>query len=115
MNEKFVFNYIKQFEEILLYIKSTRDADIQLQLRSTFRLLKYFVAHSNLTYFRLLSLQLQAYQTVEKEMPTLWTEFLKGNFVITKSKIKFTSIGLDHGLEQEIKKLKILGGIKGIV
>lgn len=96
-----------------MYIKSTRDADIKLQLHSTFELLKYFVAHNNLTYFRLLTLQLHAYQTVEKEMPSLWKEFLKGNFVISKSQIKFTSIGLDHGLEQKIEKLKILGGIKG--
>lgn len=31
---KFVFNYVRQFENILLYIKSTREADINLHLSS---------------------------------------------------------------------------------
>lgn len=112
--EKFVFNYIKQFENILQYIRSIRDSDVELHLQSTRDYLKYFFAHNNLSYARFLTLQLYLYQMVKKENPALWKEFKdKGNFVVTKNKIKFTSIGLDHGLEQEIKKLKIVGGIKG--
>lgn len=98
-----------------MYIRSVREGDIQLHVHSIFELLKYFFAHNTLTYARLLPLQLYTYQLVEKDFPSLWEEFSKGNFVVTKSKIKFTSIGLDHGLEQEIKKLKILGGIKGVI
>lgn len=104
--EKFIFNYVKQFETVLMYIRSIREGDIEIHLHSLFEILKYFFAHNNLTYARLIPLQLHAYQLVKKEFLALWQEFLKGNFVITKSKIKFTSIGLDHGLEQEIKSLK---------
>lgn len=113
--EKFVFNYINQFENILQYIRSTREAEVELHLLSMSNYLKYFFAHNNLSYSRLLPLQLHAYQIVKKENPALWKEFREnGNFIATKNKIKFTSIGLDHGLEQEIKKLKIVGGIRGI-
>lgn len=112
--EKFIFNYINQFENILQYIRSIRDADVDLHLHSLQKYEKYFFAHNNLSYARLLTLQLYAYQMVKKYNPALWKEFQEnGNFVVTKNKIKFTSIGLDHGLEQEIKKLKIIGGIKG--
>lgn len=111
---KFVLNYVKQFENILQYIWSVREAHLELHLHSTYDYLKYFFAHKNLSYSRFLSLQLYTYQCVKKENPTLWKELNdNGNFVVTKNHIKFTSIGLDHGLEQEIKKLKIVGGIRG--
>lgn len=112
--EQFIFNYIKQFEIILQYIRSIRAADVELHLHSIYNYLKYFFAHNNLGYSGLLSLQLHAYQKLRDENGPLWNEFREnGNFVVTKNKIKFTSIGLDHGLEQEIKKLKIVGGIRG--
>lgn len=114
--EKFIFNYFKQFEVILQYIRSIRDADIELHLHSMYNYLKYFFDHNNLDYSRLLSLQLHTYQKIRDENSPLWNEFLEnGNFVVTKNRIKFTSIGLDHGLEQEIKKLKIVGGIRGTI
>lgn len=112
--EKFIFNYINQFEIILQYIRSVRDADVDLHLDALSRYLKYFFAHNNLSYSRLLTLQLYAYEMVKKNNSDLWKQLKQnGNFVVTKNNIKFTSIGLDHGLEQEIKKLKIAGGIKG--
>lgn len=46
--EKFLFNYINQFETVLMYIKSTREGDGDLHLHSLFELLKYFFAHNNL-------------------------------------------------------------------
>lgn len=112
--ETFIFNYIHQFETVLQYIRSIRDADLDLHLNSISNYFKYFFAHNNLSYSRLLTLQLHAYQMVKIHNPALWHQLKdKGNFVVTKNRIKFTSIGLDHGLEQEIKKLKIIGGIKG--
>lgn len=114
--EKFIFNYINQFENILQYIRSTRDGDIELHLSAMADYLKYFFAHNNLSYARLLPLQLHTYQLIKEENSALWEEFKeRSNFVITKNQIKFSSIGLDHGLEQEIKKLKIVGGIRGTI
>lgn len=82
--EKFLFNYVNQFETVLMYVKSTREGDGDLHLHSLFELLKYFFAHNNLTYARVLSLQFHAFQKFAKENPDLWNKF-KSNFFITKN------------------------------
>ncbi|CAL4114864.1 unnamed protein product [Meganyctiphanes norvegica] len=53
-------------------------------------------------------------QQTEKQHPEIWVEFMKGNFYITKGVAGFTSIGPDHGIEQENCELKVIGGIVGI-
>lgn len=111
--ELFVLNYIKQFDTILRFIRATRVGDVELHLESLRDLLIYFFAHNHLNYARLLPLYLQIMQEIKISNPVLWQHFLKGYFVVTKSEVKFTSIGGDHGCEQEIKKLKGKGGITG--
>ena len=44
-----------------------------------------------------------------------WKLLEEGNFSVNKlANVAFTAIGADHGIEQENKTMKILGGIKGI-
>ena len=112
--QKFLLNYVKQFETILIFIRATRDRDIALHLKSLEALIKYFFAHDHLNYARLLPLYLAIMQLIKKTVPKLWKEFETGNFCVSKSDVKFTSIAPDHGIEQENKKLKVSGGIVGI-
>ena len=112
--QKFLFIYIKQFETILLFLRATRDRDIDLHLVATESLIKYFFAHDHLKYARLLPMYLATMQNVKTNYPRLWSEFSKGNFCVTKSKVKFTSIAPDHGIEHENRKMKVAGGIVGI-
>lgn len=111
--ESFILNYVKQFETILRFICATRGGDIELHLESVRDLLKYFFAHNHLNYARLLSLYLRIMQEIKSNNPVLWQQLKDGYFVVTKNEVKFTSIGADHGIEHEIKKLKGKGGIKG--
>ena len=53
-------------------------------------------------------------QQTEQQHPEIWAEFMKGNFCVTKGVAGFTSIGPDHGIEQENRKLRVIGGIVGI-
>ena len=46
--------------------------------------------------------------------PQVWDAFKKGGFVVQKSDIPFTAIGVDHAGEQVNKILKINGGLVGI-
>ena len=46
--------------------------------------------------------------------PQVWDAFKKGGFVVHKSDIPFTAIGVDHSGEQVNKILKISGGLVGI-
>ena len=43
-----------------------------------------------------------------------WNILEKELFSINKSKIPFSAIDTDHGIEQEGRVIKVLGGIKGI-
>ena len=43
-----------------------------------------------------------------------WDYFVDENLSVNKSTVPFSAIGADHGIEQENKSMKILGGIKGI-
>ena len=43
-----------------------------------------------------------------------WDLLSNGGFCVNKSKVPFTSIGADHGIEQENRALKVTGGIRGI-
>ena len=49
----------------------------------------------------------------QQDIPT-WNTLMQGNCSVAKSPVQFTAIGADHGIEQENKKMKIIGGIKGI-
>ena len=53
-------------------------------------------------------------QNVKANHLDLWREFELGNLCVTKSNVKFTSIGPDHGIEQENRKMKVAGGIIGV-
>ena len=54
-------------------------------------------------------------QQTEQQHPEIWAEFIKGNVCVTKGVAGFTSIGPNHGIEQENRELKVIGGIVGIL
>ena len=112
--QRFIGNYMKQFETILQFVRATRQRDLLLHMQSLESLMKYFFAHDHLNYARLLPLYISTMQQTEKQHPEIWAEFMKGNFCITKGVAGFTSIGPDHGIEQENRELKVIGDIVGI-
>ena len=59
--QRFIINYFKQFEKILLYIRATRERNFLLHIESTEELIKYFFAHDHLNYAHLLPLYLALY------------------------------------------------------
>ena len=62
-------------------------------MESTEALIKYFFAHDHLNF---------------------WAKFEGGNFCLTKGVAGFTFIEPDHGIEQEKRELKVIGGVVGI-
>ena len=112
--QRFIGNYMKQFETILQFVRATRQRDLLLHMQSLESLTKYFFAHDHLNYARLLPLYISTMQQTEQQHPEIWGEFMKGNFCVTKGVAGFTSIGPDHGIEQENRELKVIGGIVGI-
>jgi len=112
--QHFINSYMKQFENFLQFVRATRQRDMLLHMQSLEGLIKYFFAHDHLNYARLLPLYISTMQETEKDHPEIWAAFVKGNFCVTKGIAGFTSIGPDHGIEQENRELKVVIGIVGI-
>ena len=53
-------------------------------------------------------------QEMEKDHPEIWAEFVKGNFNVTIGNAGFTSVGPNHGIEQDNRELKVVGGVVGV-
>ena len=113
--QRFISNYMKQFEIILQFVRATRQRDIFLHMQSLEALIKYFFAHDDFNYARSFPLYIFTMQETEKDHSEVWAEFVKGNFCVTKGVAGFTSIGPDHGIKQENRELKVISGIVGIM
>ena len=61
--QHFVINYTKQFEMILLFVRSTIQQDLQLHMESLESLTKYVFVHDPQNYARLLPLYITTMQT----------------------------------------------------
>ena len=44
----------------------------------------------------------------------IWEVLQRGNFSVKKSSVPFSAVETDHGLKQQNRQMKVLGGIKGI-
>lgn len=106
-------NYMKMFENLLLFIRSLRDNSWRLPLSSLNDFIKYFFVHDQLNYARLTPIYIATMLQLEHKDTESW-EYLSDNFSINKNGIPFTCIGSEHALEQNNKLMKINGGIVGI-
>ena len=106
--------YMRMVERLLLFIHASRSKNWMLHLASGEELVKDFVSNDRLNYRRLMPVYLADMQEVKTSDSEIWQYLGEGNFSVTKSKIPFTSIGVDHAREQVNKILKSDGGLCGI-
>ena len=62
-------------------------------------------------YKRLLPVYIAEMSGMKFTNPAIYEKFIDGEFVIRKSFIPFTQIGVDHAGEQVNKLLKVSGGL----
>lgn len=101
---RFFRNYMNMFENLLLFVRASRQGHWELHLSALNEFVKYFFAHDQLNYARMTPLYLAT--MMELKNTDAW-RYLEDNFSIAKSKIPFTAIGSDHAMEQENKVLKV--------
>lgn len=65
-------------------------------------------------YSRMIPLCLSKMNRLGKSEPTIWKEFLEGNWVVNKNKIPFSALGDDEALERENRRLRVQGGLTGM-
>ena len=111
---KFYNNYMTMFESLLLFIRASREQSWQLHLTSLHSLCPYFFAYDMVNYARMKPVYLSQMFAMQQNDEATWKLMEDGYFSVNKSKVPFSAIGSDHGLEQENRKLKVVGDIKGI-
>lgn len=110
---RFFMNYILMVENLLLFIKVSKEGLWMLHLSLLNYFTKHFFAHYQLNYARLTPLYLSDMTKLEEYNKDTW-DYLKENFGVGKSEVQFTSISSDQVIEQETKNLKVNGGITGL-
>ena len=105
---KFLRNFMKMFESLLLFVRATRQKDWELHLMSLNGLVKYFFAHGLQNYARMVPVYLSEMFALKEQDPELWEYFKQGNFSVNKTRIPFSAIGADHGIEHENRVMKVV-------
>ena len=104
--------YMDNFESILLFICASREGNWMAHLASLERLCPIFFHQDRVKYAQHVP---DYFPRIYKDSdPDIWKEITNGNLCVKKSLTPFTIIGVDHVFEQENRKMKVLGGLKGI-
>jgi len=109
----FLWKYMEMFEILLLFLRASREEIWELHLASLDAMVPYFFLHDQINYARMTPLYLATMMELKTTDPESW-HYLKHNFCINKTGVPFCSIGTDHALEQDNKKLKVNGGVVGL-
>jgi len=106
--------YMNLVLTLLQFIKASRKGDWILHLTSLENLCKHFFSQNRLKYAQHIPEYLSKMYSLQTSDPDIWKYFCEGNFCVKKTELSFCSLGVDQALEQENKRLKVLGGLKGI-
>ena len=101
-------------ERLLLFIHASQSKNSSLHLSAGENLVLDFVANDRINYQRLMPVYLAEMRGLEGHEPEIWKYLSDGHSSVTKSKVPFTSIGVDHAGEQINKVLKSDGELYGI-
>ena len=91
---------------ILMFVRSICLGDFGLYTSSIQKLLPWFFVLDHSNYAHWLSVHLCDMMLLQKTHPDIATHFYKSMFVVSKTKMVFLSIGIDHAHEQNDKFVK---------
>ena len=93
---------------ILIFVRSLREGNFQLYKEACASLAPWFFALNSTHYARWLSVHIRDMESLDKEIPSVASEFRKGNFVVQKSHRAFSSIPIDQAHKQTTKLSKVM-------
>ena len=99
---------------ILIFVRSLHEGNFQLYKEACASLAPWFFALNSTHYARWLPVHIRDMKSLDKEIPSVASEFRKGNFVVQKSHRAFSSIPIDQAHEQNNKVVKGDGGAIGL-
>ena len=96
----YFINFMKMFENLLLFVRSTRQCLWKEHLASLNEFIKYFFELELQNYAWYSPVYLSQMYDLQSKDPETWNFFLDGHLSVSKSLVSFWSIGVDHALEQ---------------
>ena len=113
---KVIRHYICMVMEMLLFTTAVRIADWKLHLQALEMFTKYFFAHDQINYARMvLPLYLAEMKALPDTDPQIHAEFQDGNWAVNKNtQVPFCALGADNALEHINRSMKVTGGLVGI-
>ncbi|CAC5423003.1 unnamed protein product [Mytilus coruscus] len=100
--------------DALIFISSIRQGDFELYIEALSNIIPWFFALDHIHYSRWLPVHVRDLALLQDHNPQLFHEFSDGQFVVFKSKKKFSAIAVDHAHEQNNALVKSDGGAIGL-
>ena len=110
----FCFEYVSMVMDMLMYICSVRTGNWHLHLLTIQKFIPRFFTNNRTHYARIIPMYVADMKRLQLHNPAIWKNFSDGKWVVTKSIVPFTSLGMHHALEQVNRSLKVTGGIVGL-
>ena len=107
-------SYLEMFELLLQFQKSIKSGNWELHLDSCEKLLPWFHAYDHHNYARHFSYYWASQQRLPVTHPSLYNEFVNGNFAINRIQGRFNRISPDQTIEQIINKDQKVPGTNSI-
>ena len=108
----FFWDMILRFQaKIFAFVRAHRERNFDLYVSSLEELCPYFFALDSPNYSRWAPVHVRDMKCLPQ---SVLEEFKKGNFTVTKSNHKFSSIAIDQAHEQSNKLIKGSGGLVGL-
>ena len=101
-------------ETLLLFIRADREGDWTLHLSAFKDMLSLMVIYDHTNYSRWGVIYLLDMLQLEQTSPSVFQEFMAGNFVIKESNGSFNQVATDQALEHINKQCKVAGGLVGL-
>ena len=108
------YQYMNMVFSMLSFVRSVRSGDWNLRLAAIRDFIKYFFAMDLRNYSAMSTLHLADMEALSVEDPETWSCLQSGHWAPNKKGLNFCCLGADEALEQENRKLKVLGGLVGI-
>ncbi|XP_072162941.1 LOW QUALITY PROTEIN: uncharacterized protein [Diadema setosum] len=108
-------SYLEMVENVLLFIRATREGDWQLHLASVRALLPWMFAYDRTNYARYLPVYWMEMSQLPTTYPYIYEELMKGHFGVQRQDSHgFAQVACDMSIEQTVNRdTKTRGGVKG--
>lgn len=99
---------------VLIYVRSVREGNFLLYIDALSKIVPWFFALGHTNYARWIPVHLRDMVTLATKHPSVYTQFLAGNFTVKKTTHAFSAMAIDQAHEQNNALVKGDGGAVGL-